>query len=112
MAVAFKMLKEDKADAFVAVPGGIGTFDELFEIMTLRQLGRHGKPIALLNINGYFDKLIAMINHAVDEGFMTEACLKLAPAFNSADSLLEYLEKSADNTSDYLFSEFKKVLKK
>ena len=104
-----KQLMEEKASAFVAVPGGIGTFDELFEIMTLRQLGRHKKPIALFNVNGYFDGLINMIENAIAQGFMTEGCKKLAPAFSDPDELLNYLEKSAETDDEYLFSEFKHI---
>jgi uncharacterized protein (TIGR00730 family) len=60
----------DLADAFVALPGGFGTFDELFEIVTWAQLGFHAKPIGLLNIDGYFDPLLEMVEHAVTEGFV------------------------------------------
>lgn len=106
-----KAIMEERAEAFVAVPGGIGTFDELFEIMTLKQLGRHSKPIALFNANGYFNEMLAMINKAITQGFMTEGCRKLAPAFSNPEELLIYLEKSAksDNTCD--LSEFKTVFR-
>ena len=87
-----KQILEDKADAFVAVPGGIGTFDELFEILTLKQLGRHGKPVALLNLRGYFDPLLAMLEKAMADGFMKEECRSLWAAFDNADALLDYLE--------------------
>lgn len=88
-----KQILEDKADAFVAVPGGIGTFDELFEILTLKQLGRHSKPIALLNLRGYFDPLLAMLEKAIADGFMREECRTLWAAFEDADALLDYLEQ-------------------
>jgi len=65
-----KALMAELADAFVALPGGIGTFEELFEIWTWGQLGIHHKPIALLNIEGYYDKLIGFIHHAKEEGFV------------------------------------------
>lgn len=87
-----KQILEDKADAFVAVPGGIGTFDELFEILTLKQLGRHAKPIALLNLRGYYDPLLALLDKAISEGFMKEECRVLWAAFDKADALLDYLE--------------------
>jgi uncharacterized protein (TIGR00730 family) len=61
----------DLADAFLALPGGMGTFDELFEIITWAQLGIHRKPIGLLNIDHYFDPLIEMVEHAVREGFVS-----------------------------------------
>ncbi len=87
-----KQILEDKADAFVAVPGGIGTFDELFEILTLKQLGRHSKPIALLNLRGYYDPLLALLEKAMAEGFMKEECRGLWAAFDKADDLLDHLE--------------------
>jgi uncharacterized protein (TIGR00730 family) len=58
------------ADAFVALPGGYGTLDELFEILTWAQIGLHSKPIGLLNICGYFDSLVGWIEHAQNEGFI------------------------------------------
>ena len=66
-----KARMEDEADAFIALPGGIGTFEELLEVLTLRQLGRHGKPIALLNTLGYFDALETMLREASEKGFMS-----------------------------------------
>jgi uncharacterized protein (TIGR00730 family) len=58
------------ADAFIALPGGYGTFDELFETLTWAQIGLHQKPVGLLNIRNYFDPLLAMIQKAHDEGFI------------------------------------------
>jgi uncharacterized protein (TIGR00730 family) len=58
------------ADGYLALPGGFGTFDELFETLTWGQIGEHQKPVGLLNVNAYFDPLIAMIEHAVREGFV------------------------------------------
>ena len=58
------------ADAFIAMPGGFGTMDELFEVLTWGQLGLHVKPIGLYNVGGYFDALVAFIDHAVCEGFV------------------------------------------
>lgn len=58
------------ADAFVALPGGFGTLDELFEVITWGQLGIHAKPVGLLNVAGFFDPLLVWIDHAVDEGFV------------------------------------------
>ncbi|MEP7125906.1 MAG: TIGR00730 family Rossman fold protein [Byssovorax sp.] len=62
-----KAAMAERADAFVALPGGFGTLDELFEILTWAQLGLHRKPIAVLNIAGYFDHLLAFLDHAADE---------------------------------------------
>jgi uncharacterized protein (TIGR00730 family) len=65
-----KNLMIELSDAFVALPGGIGTLDELFEVCTLNQLGFHAKPCGLLNVNGFFDPLRAMLAMAEGEGFM------------------------------------------
>jgi uncharacterized protein (TIGR00730 family) len=65
-----KAMMADLSDAFVALPGGIGTFEELFEIWTWAQLGLHRKPLGLLDVAGYYDHLIAMTDHAVAEGFL------------------------------------------
>lgn len=64
-----KQAMADLADGFVAMPGGLGTFDELFEILTWNQIGLHGKPVGLLNVAGYFDALLGVIEQAVREGF-------------------------------------------
>lgn len=65
-----KWLMAERGDGFIAMPGGIGTLEELFEIMTLNQLHYIQKPLALYNVNGYFDKLIDFLNHAMGEGFL------------------------------------------
>lgn len=65
-----KALMADLADGFIALPGGFGTFEELLEITTWGQLRLHAKPIGVLNIAGYFDPLLAMLDHAVSEGFL------------------------------------------
>jgi uncharacterized protein (TIGR00730 family) len=59
------------ADAFIALPGGLGTLEELFEVWTWRQLGFHDKPIGLLNVGGYFNPLLRFLDHAVETGFLT-----------------------------------------
>jgi len=64
-----KQAMADLADGFIALPGGLGTFDELFEILTWNQIGLHGKPVGLLNVAGYFDALLLVIEQAVREGF-------------------------------------------
>ncbi|MBI5864632.1 MAG: TIGR00730 family Rossman fold protein [Planctomycetes bacterium] len=67
-----KALMADLADAFVALPGGLGTLEEICEISTWLQLGIHQKPCAFLNVEGYYDHLIAFLNHAVKQGFLRE----------------------------------------
>ena len=91
-----KQILEDRADAFAAVPGGIGTFDELFEILTLKQLGRHAKPVALLNLRGYYDPLLDLLERAIREGFLKEECRDLWAAFSDGAALLDYLETCRD----------------
>ena len=61
----------DKADAFIALPGGIGTFDELFESYTWKQIGFHDKPVLLLNIDGFYDGLLSFLDTTVEKGFLT-----------------------------------------
>lgn len=87
-----KQIMEDRADAFVMVPGGIGTYEEFFEILTLKQLGQHNKPIAIYNINGYYDLLDQMLRHTVAQGFMKAECLGIYGVFKDADKLFDYLE--------------------
>jgi uncharacterized protein (TIGR00730 family) len=65
-----KKMMYELSDAFLIFPGGMGTLDELFEIATWRQLGLHAKPIAILNINGYFDHLLSFLDHAVAQGLI------------------------------------------
>jgi hypothetical protein len=65
-----KALMAELSDGFVALPGGLGTFEELFEVFTWAQLGLHGKPLGLLNVDGYYDPLLALIDHATSEGFI------------------------------------------
>jgi len=67
-----KTLMADLASAFIALPGGYGTFEEFFEAVTWTQLGIHHKPCGLLNIDGYYDPLLALIEHAVSDGFIRE----------------------------------------
>jgi len=68
-----KALMSDLSDGFIALPGGIGTLEELFEIFTWSQLGFHGKPLALLNVDGYYDGLTTFLSHAVEERFLKQA---------------------------------------
>ena len=87
-----KQIMEDHADAFIMVPGGIGTFEEFFEILTLKQLARHAKPIAILNVNGFYDGMFAFMQQAIDSGFMKEEAKDMYEVFTDADALLDYLE--------------------
>ena len=95
-----KALMEQKSDAFIMTPGGVGTFDEFFEILTLKKLGRHSKPIAIFNINGYFDSLIAQLENAVHKQFMNPEIFELFISTDRADRLLDYLEKVFSSTRE------------
>jgi uncharacterized protein (TIGR00730 family) len=77
------------ADGFIAMPGGIGTFEEFFEILTWAQLGFHEKPCAVLNIAGYYDGLLALCDNAVSEGFLRPAHRQLILEDSNPESLLE-----------------------
>lgn len=87
-----KQLLEEKSDAFIVAPGGIGTYDEFFEIITLKQLEQHSKAIAIFNVDGYYDNLKNIIQKLADEEFMPDESLKLVEFFDDADELLDYLE--------------------
>lgn len=88
-----KQIMEDMSDAFIVMPGGIGTFEEFFEILTLKQLGRHSKPIGILNVDGYYDDLLDMLKKTSDEQFMKEDCLKIFKAFSDIEELIDYVQE-------------------
>ena len=91
---------EEKSNAFIITPGGIGTLDEFFEILTLKQLGRHNKPIAIYNINGFFDELDIMMNKSIEQKFITDDCKELYSIFNNPDDLLNYLQNYDEDDID------------
>lgn len=86
-----KAMMYELADAFIALPGGYGTIDEMAEILTWLQLGLHNKPCGILNINGYYDHLLAFFGHAVNEGFMKEEHRAMLLVDDSPGSLLDRL---------------------
>jgi uncharacterized protein (TIGR00730 family) len=86
-----KALMADRADAFVALPGGFGTLDELFEILTWAQLGIHRKPVGLLNVNRFFDPLLAWVMHARDEGFIKQKHVELLKVATDVGEMLDVL---------------------
>jgi hypothetical protein len=83
-----KALMADLADAFVALPGGLGTLDEFFEILTWAQLGIHAKPCALLNVNGYYDPLLAFLDHATRSGLVARDHRELIAVARNVDELV------------------------
>lgn len=90
-----KTLMFERADAFVALAGGIGTFEELFEIWTWHQLGVHSKPFGLLNTDGYYDALITMLDHMVTQGFLSQAVRDLLQVGTDPAELLGRLHAAA-----------------
>ena len=101
-----KQVMDERSDAFIVTPGGIGTYEEFFEIYTLKQLGRHHKPIVIFNINGYFDHMLATLRHTVDEKFMQASCLTLYTVATDPQQVLDCLtvsESAADVTETKYF---------
>ena len=90
-----KRLMAEHADAFLALPGGIGTFEEFFEVWTWRQLGYHDKPIGLLNLGGYYDGLLQFLRGAVQQQFMGEWQMDLVRVDSNATRLLPDLVQAA-----------------
>jgi uncharacterized protein (TIGR00730 family) len=88
-----KALMADLSDAFVALPGGWGTLEEFFEVLTWAQLGLHSKPCGLLNVGGYFDGLLAFLNHAVDERFVRAENGRLVIVATSVEQMLLELDR-------------------
>jgi hypothetical protein len=90
-----KRLMAEHADAFLALPGGIGTFEEFFEVWTWRQLGYHDKPVGLLNMAGYYDALVAFLQSTVQQGFMGDWQMDLIRVDTDPASLLRDLVQAA-----------------
>jgi uncharacterized protein (TIGR00730 family) len=90
-----KQMMAERASAFLALPGGIGTFEELFEVWTWRQLGYHDQPIGLLNVAGYYDDLLAFLAKTIDSGFLSTAQHGLLNVGDDAATLLTQLASLA-----------------
>ena len=93
-----KALMADLSDGFIALPGGWGTLDELFEILTWAQLGLHQKPCGLLNVQGYFDPLLSFVDHSIDEGFVRPEYRRLFAVADAAAPLLDLLSRQTPPT--------------
>lgn len=102
-----KQLMEEKADAYIVLPGGIGTFEEFFEVLTLKQLGRHAKPMVMLNTLGYYNALVETLQKTAETGFMSRRCLELFTLCDSPEAAVarcgirEEAEGSIFRLSDY-----------
>lgn len=88
-----KRVMAGRSDAFVVLPGGYGTFEEMFEMVTWRQLQLHAKPVGLVNVDGYFDHLLAFLQHATDEAFIRPQHRSLLSVDTSVAALLDRLAR-------------------
>ena len=86
-----KQIMEEKCDAFITTPGGIGTYEEFFEILTLKQLGRHNKAMVLYNIDGYYDNLIKMMQTSVEQNFMRQTVFDLFLISDNDEEIIDYV---------------------
>ena len=97
-----KAVMEDTSSAFIICAGGIGTFEEFFEVLTLKQLGRHKKPIIIYNYKGYYDELIAMMNASVEKKFMSDKVNKLYTVADTEEEVMYQLE----NYKEFNYSKY------
>lgn len=95
-----KGIMEDRADAFLICAGGIGTFEEYFEVLTLKQLRRHSKPIVIYDVKGYYDELLAMMNRAVEEKFMSDDCQRLYTVAKTEEEVFDQIENYVEYSYD------------
>ena len=95
-----KAMMAERSDAFLALPGGIGTFEELFEVWTWRQLGYHDKPIGLLNVDNYYSSMWQFLESTVSNGFMGAWQMDLVRADSDSNALLEFLVESASTAHE------------
>ncbi len=93
-----KALMAELSDGFIALPGGTGTLEEFFEVLTWAQLGEHGKPCGLLNAGGYYDPLLEVFDHMVEEGFLSEEHRAMVLVASEATDLLEAFSRYAPPT--------------
>ena len=84
-----KAKMEELSDAFIAMPGGYGTFDEIFDVITATQIGYHKKPCAFFNINGYYDKLLDFLRNCVNEGFIKKEYVDMLIVSDNIDEIIE-----------------------
>ncbi|NTU26171.1 TIGR00730 family Rossman fold protein [Bacillus tequilensis] len=87
-----KAKMSELADGFIAMPGGFGTYEELFEVLCWAQIGLHQKPIGLYNVNGYFEPMMKMVKYSIQEGFSNESHLKLIHSSSRPDELIEQMQ--------------------
>lgn len=88
-----KALMADLADGFISLPGGFGTLEELFEVLTWSQIGYHKKPVVLINMNGFYDSLLKFIDHSIREGFILPEYTNLLQVVQSAEEAVDLLRR-------------------
>jgi uncharacterized protein (TIGR00730 family) len=93
-----KMMMAKLSDAFVVLPGGLGTLDEMFEIVTWRQLGFHAKPVVVADINGYWQPLAELIDSMIEKGFVSDADRRLTRFVDSVETVFETLSATTPST--------------
>ena len=96
-----KFIMEDEAEAFIITPGGIGTFEEFFEVLTLKQLGRHKKALAIYNIDGYYDDLERFMQTVTDRKFITFKCSEMYQYFDNGEKIIEYLDNYVPDSTPW-----------
>lgn len=95
-----KTIMEDNADAFIIAPGGIGTYEEFYEVFTLKQLGRHRKPIIIFNCFGYYNDMMKMLQYTIDEKFLAPASTQLIGLCDDAREIIDYLKNYQPQSAD------------
>ena len=100
-----KQMMAELSNAFVAMPGGIGTFEELFEVWTWRHLGYHDRPIGLLDVDGYWSTLITFLRQSCDEGFMDQHQMHMVHTGDDVDLMLDWLASNASGKSAPSYSQ-------
>ncbi len=100
-----KAKMEELSDAFIIVPGGIGTYEEFFEILTLKQLKRHKKPIAVFNFEGYYNDIDISMKNAIEKKFIADNCINLYHFSDNIEEIFDYIEN--DSIPDYDIKDLK-----
>ncbi|MGE3182052.1 MAG: TIGR00730 family Rossman fold protein, partial [Phycisphaerae bacterium] len=93
-----KAIMSDRCDAYVILPGGFGTYDELIEVVTWKQLRLHDKPIVVINVGGFFDPLLSQADHAIREGFIRPEYRALIDVVANADEAVAFLNTAPEPT--------------
>ena len=100
---ARKQLMSDLCDGFITLPGGLGTMEEFFEVLTWLQLGLHHKPVAILNVNGYYDLLLKQVDYMVEQKFLKQVNRELILSATSAIELIDLMNNFSIQVNDNWF---------